>query len=171
MAKNKKRDGFQIDASNKGAAAIVTANRNKRGEIRGKTRKETKNIKAMCTHHVYGKKGKKHMTLISEQNGMKTCTCCGESFPSRLLKKEELKKIVGDMKMAVNQTKFFVEAADLGKDTEKYLGRMSIDLAHFKKTYKRVGKSLLRSEHIKNKKKKNKRNNVSSNQYGSWRSV
>lgn len=167
----KKNKGFQIDASNKGAAAIITANRNKRGEIRGKNSKETKNLKAMCTHHVYGKKGKKHMTLISEPNGMKTCTCCGESFPSRLFKKEELKKIVDDMKMAVNQTKFFVEAADLGKDTEKYLVRMSTDLAHFKKTYKRVGKTLIRSEHIKNKKKRNKNRGASSNQYGSWRSV
>ena len=47
--------------------------------IRGKSKKETKQLLAICPHHVYSKKGKLKPT-IDYDNGMCTCYLCGATF-------------------------------------------------------------------------------------------
>ena len=70
--------------------AKITDSLNKRGEIKGRNKKETKNLKAMCMHHKYTKKGKLRPEIINDGAGKCTCTMCTHSFSTEIKKKEKV---------------------------------------------------------------------------------
>ena len=133
--------------------AEVTNNLNKHGEIRGKSKNETKNLRALCPHHKINKKGKVKMTIVNDGNGTCTCLMCGRKFRTALYDKDEVKGHVEDVREVLDQARFMNVAADLGKETELYLAKLSVDVSHLPKTYKRIRKATERSDAIKNKKR------------------
>ena len=76
----------------------ITKSLNKKGEIRGRSKKETKKLKAMCTHNKYNKKGKLKAAVFNTGDGYCICELCGKRFPTKLFDDNELKGIVNDMK-------------------------------------------------------------------------
>lgn len=148
--------------------AAVTESLNKHGEIKAKNKKETKNLKAMCPHHKINKKGKIKPTVCNDGNGVCYCTMCGHKFSTHLYTNDESKKIIDKFTGMLDQARFMNEAADLGKETGNYLGRLSVDTSHFGKTYKKIKKAVERTEHVK-KKKRDRRNNNGGNSYGGWK--
>ena len=168
MGKNKKNK-FDVENIKGSIVGAVTNSLNKHGEIRGETKKETKNLKAMCPHHKITKKGKIKPTIFNDGQGTCTCEMCGAKFTTHLYNKEESDKIIGKMKGMLDQARFMNQAADTGKETQIYLAKLSVDVSHFGKTYGRIKKAVERTDSIK--KKKNKSNNhYNGSSYGSWKS-
>lgn len=165
MGKNKNNE-VNIKGS---IVATVTDSLNKHGEIRGSSKKETKNLKAMCPHHKITKKGKIKPTIYNDGQGTCTCEMCGAKFTTHLYSKEESNKVIGKMKMMLDQARFMNQAADTGKETGLYLAKLSVDLSHFGKTYGRMKKAVERTEDMKKRKNKS-RNNAGGSNYGSWKS-
>lgn len=153
--------------------ATVTNSLNKHGEIKGKDKKETKNLRAMCPHHKITKKGNIKATIINDGAGTCTCLMCGASWSTDLPDKDEVKKILKPVKELLDMSRFLAEAADLGKETKAYLAKVSVDMAHLPKTYNKITHVVKKSESIKNKKRKGNKNNNSydggSQRYGGWK--
>lgn len=167
---NRKNGGKQAgQKQQKDIAQIITNSLNKHGEIKGKNKKETKNLRAMCTHHKYTKKGKKKADIINEGNGNITCLMCSSKFNTHLADKNEIHKIVNKLLQYLNQCKFMAEAAGLGKGTINYLAELCVQVSHFEKVYCKTKHVVERAEHVKNKKKKNKNYGTGSEDLGSWR--
>lgn len=165
MAKDAK-----VNAKAKGSlVATVTNKLNKHGEIKGDNKKETKNLRAMCPHHKYNKKGKIKPTVYNDGNGTITCTMCNAKIPTHVLNSDELGKITGKFKTVLDQARYMAQASDLGNETQQFLARLSVDTAQFTKTYGKIRHVVERSENMKKKNKKNHNNASGSNNYGSWR--
>lgn len=162
-----KKKEIKIDGS---LVATVTNNLNKHGEIRGENKKQTKILRAACPHHKINKKGKIKPTVYNDGNGNCTCYLCGAKFGTKLYSKEETKEMCGKVKKILDQARFMNQAADLGKESGTYLAKLSVDLSALPKTYGKIKKAVERTEHIKNRKKKNRNgNNNSGSSYGAWR--
>lgn len=152
-----------------GIVATITNSLNKHGEIKGKSKKETKNLKLMCPHHKFNKKGKKKPTVYNDGNGTCVCTMCGARIPTHLYNNDETDKIQGKFKSVLDQARFMAESADLGKETSTFLARLSVDVGHFGKTYKKIRHVVQKSENMKKKKKDNTNRGNGSENYGGWR--
>lgn len=155
--------------SGKSTVQLITNSLNKHGEIRGESKKETKNLKAMCPHHKMTKKGKIKPTVYNDGNGTCTCEMCGHSFTTHLYGNDEVKKSVGEIVQLLDQSRYMAEAADLGKETKAYLAQTSVSMSHFPKTYKKIRKVIEKTENTKRKKNKNRNQRGGSESYGGWR--
>lgn len=149
-----------------GPVQMVTRAVNKKGELKGKNKKETKALKAICPHHRYNKKGKLKPTFFMNQDGTCICTMCGARFRTNFYNNDEIGQIVGDMKSVNEQAKFISVAAGLGEKTTEYFSQFGGLLSKYKKTYKKARNIASKQDQISNKKKK--KNRTGSSQYGSW---
>ena len=169
----KEKDKKAVKMSSKSAVVKITESLNKRGEIRGTNKKETKNLVAMCPHHKITKKGKKRSTLypVSDKKGVYICSMCGRKVVTHIYTKEEAHEAVNKTRTLLDQARFFVEAGELGNDTAGYLARLSVDIAHLPKTYNKIAKAVVKSDNIKKHKKKGKHGNggFTNEDLGSWR--
>lgn len=151
--------------------AKISTKLNKHGEIRGKNKKETQNLISMCPGNAINKKGKLKAKIHNDGNGTCTCEMCTRKFPSELYAKSKVKHMVKDFDALLHQARFMVVSADLGRETEEYLARLSVDIDHLPKVYGKIKHAVEKRESIRNKKKGNKRNNrgTGSESYGAWR--
>ena len=164
--------GKQIPmGKNQSIVKIITQSLNKHGEIKGRDKQETKNLKDMCMHHKLTKKGVLRPAIYNDGNGVCTCELCGKKFTTHLATKGEIKDVTANLMQYVDQAKYSTVAADLGKQTEGYLADLSIKVRQFKKVYSRVKKAINKKENTKKKKKKSRRGNngSDSDSFGSWR--
>lgn len=175
MSKEKdKRKNLDIFDKKDGRDDIVrqvTNSLTKHGKIKCKDAKKEKNLKNACMHHLYTKKGKLR-AAIEKTGDTCTCTACNHSFNTYLCQKKEVKEILEPTWALIDQAKYLSTAARLGKNAEKYLARLSIDLGNFPKTYEKITKIVSEKEKSKSKKKKGKNkkgfSGGSSSQLGSW---
>lgn len=157
-------------SNSKSITALISASLNKHGRIKGKTKKETKNLKASCLHHIITKKGKKRPKVANNGNGVCECYLCDKKFRTKLYDDSELKENLAAFSGMVEQAKFMAEAADLGEDTKKYLVETALDVSKFSKTYRKIRHVVEKTSNLKKKKKKNNGNNGGGSQnYGGWR--
>lgn len=163
MAKNKnKKKDVMLNVSD--VTAKITDSLNKKGKIKGKSKKETLILKGACEHHRLNGKGKARQRVYVT-NHVAHCKMCGASFRTDLYNDEELMKVLDNMKELNNQAKFMVKAIDGGKDLEHFFCSMGANLNLYKKFYKNVSKVVDKIDHSKKKKKKNYTN---SSEYGTW---
>ena len=158
MSKNK----FEVTKPVK----LVTEALNKKGALKGKSKKETKVLKALCPHHKYSKKGKLKPTIFNNGDGTCVCTMCGKKFPASLYNNENLGQIVGDMKTLNEQSKYMAVATGAGPATIDYYSQFGVMIGNYKKSYKKLRNVIAKQDSIKQKKKK--RAGTTSAQYGSW---
>lgn len=149
--------------------AQVTKSLNKHGEIRGKNKQQTKSLKAACPHHKITAKGKIKPTIVNRGDGTCYCSMCDHQFTTRLYNHDELEKITGNFRGVLDQARFMVTAADLGKETSEYLTRISVDTSMFKKTYGRIRKAVEKNNDVRGKKNKNRNRGGGSENYGGWK--
>lgn len=147
---------------------IVTQKRNKHGELKGANKKETKNLRAACPHHIITKKGKIRPQIRNNGNGTVTCTMCDHTFPTTLPQKNEVRDKIKGVTELLDQARYIGIAADLGKDTISYLTEVSVELSHLGKTITKAAHVVERREQV-GKKKKNKGDNSGSSSFGKWR--
>jgi hypothetical protein len=149
-----------------GPVQTVTRSINKRGELKGKDKKETKYLKAICPHHKYNKKGKLKPTIFNNNDGTCICTMCGQKFPTKLYDNDQLGQIVGDMKTLNEQAKYMAVATGSGGNGVDFFAQVGAVLAKYKKSYKKLRTIASKQSHVKEKKRK--KNSMGSNQYGTW---
>lgn len=140
----------------------------KNGELKGKNKRETKNLRTSCIHHKLNKKGKIRPTIVNEGNGVCTCKMCLHSFPSQLWGKEEVGKIVDQMIEVVDQMRYVAVAADLGEEYLAFLMRFSLYLSSIKKMYGKMANAVQKKEKINKGKNKGKDGGMSNKRLGSW---
>lgn len=153
----------------KNITAYLTDHLNKHGELRGANKEETRRLRDMCLHHKITKKGKTKPAVTNDGNGTCYCPMCGHKFSTHLWSEKEIKEKVAAVMNVLDQSKFMTVSADFGKEVEKYLVNLSVELGKLPKIYKKQRKVVEKRDHVKNKKKKKSYNNTSSSSYGSWR--
>jgi len=147
------------------ALLMVSRSTTKKGLLKGKNKKETKNLRAICPHHKITKNGNiKKMLEVS--NDYCICLMCGARFPASLFKNDEIEEIVGDMKELNNQAKFLATATNAGNQMNDYFAEMGARLRTYKKNVIKVRNVADRQQNVKKKNKK--RDSYGSSQYGKW---
>ena len=149
----------------------ITECMNKKGEIKGKSKKETKELRARCMHHRYTQRGKIRMAIKNNEDGYATCRLCKARFTTTPYAMEYVKKCIHKVQEIVNQMKFICIACNMGQDTQKYLEQLAILLSVLKKTYKKMLKVALKRDKIKNKQNSSKRrkNKEDAQTFGHWK--
>ena len=142
----------------------VTKSTNKKGNLKGKNKKETKMLKAICPHHRINKKGKVVPTIFNNGDYC-ICTLCGAKFRANFYSKEEVKEAVGAMKEMNNQAKFMSVATNAGENMCDYFGSFGAMIGTFSKNMKKITKVAQKQGAVKEKKKKH---DQGSSMYGSW---
>lgn len=139
---------------------------NKKGLIKGSSKKETKTLEGMCASHKINKKGKV-VPQIKAANGYCYSTMVrGVKFPANFYSKDDLKEEIKKMEMLNEQAKFMAVATNAGEDMVDYFASIGIMLKFYKKNYKRIKKVAEKQGAIKNKKKKGYGRTTDS--YGTW---
>ena len=153
----------------KNVIVMLSEHVNKRGELRGKDKKETKTLKSMCVHHRLNKKGKVK-PRIGVDNGRCTCEMCGHKFGTRILKHDDVRKIVKPLVELVDQSKYMTVAGDLGDEATNYFCKLAVELDKFPKAYGKVADAVQKKDSVKKKKNKNRKGHggSGSSSYGSW---
>lgn len=148
---------------------LKVTNSLKNGKIRGKSKKERKNLEAMCCHHKASKKKDKAKPMIvpTDDGKARICLMCGEIIPTKFYEKDEVKKMIAPTRQLLSQMKYITVAAGLGDDVQEYAVRMAVDMSHLAKAYKKAKSVVERTERVKKHKKKNRNSNEGT--IGSWR--
>lgn len=149
-----------------GPVGMVTNALNKKGTLKGKNKKETKQLKAICPHHKFNKKGKLKPTIFNNGDGTCTCEMCGARFPASFYKNNELDDVVGGMQTLNDQAKYMAVSLGAGNETIEYFSQAGGILGKYKKAYKKIRNVAEKQNSVK--KKKNKKGGYGSSQYGSW---
>lgn len=152
--------------NNLGSVRLISNSLGKKGRIRGKSKKETKQLLAICPHHVYSKKGKLKPT-IDYDNGTCTCYLCGATFSAAPYDNAEFNKKHDDMTEIIDQAKFMSVEIGGGAETNEFLSSYAAQHKKFKKVYGKIKDVAVKQSKIKKSKKK-KSNSGGSSRYGSW---
>ncbi len=163
----------KIKNSNKKSKALILISKadRKHGKIKGKNKKETKQLRLMCPHYKITKKGHVKATIIPapgvDENGHKYCVCeqCGATVRTKFLTDEDVAKVIGDAMDMFQQLKYMGTAVGSDK-TVDLAAQVCVLLKAGKKGYLRTRDIAKKSGNMK--KKKNKNNGRGSNFYGSW---
>lgn len=145
----------------------VTRSINKKGKLKGHSKKETKVLKGICPHHRLNKHGKVKPTIFSNDGEYCICTMCGYKFPAKFYTNGEIKNLVGEMKEMNNHNKFTSVATNSGDQMIDYFGQFGVMLESYAKNTKKLRNVAEKQGSVKNKKNR-KNNNSGSSQYGSW---
>lgn len=159
--KNKKK--FNLDGVD--IVKLVTDRSGKKGKFHG-TKKEKKVLKWICPHTKYRKKGRKAPFIVNDGKNYCRCLLCGQRFPAKFLKDNEVKKRIGDAQELTTQAAFVNQTIDGGEDMARELAETSLHLMGLEKSYKKLRNIGEKKDAIR-KKKKNKKNNYSQT-YGGW---
>jgi hypothetical protein len=142
---------------------------NKKGEIKGKNKKETKSLKGACPHHKYNKKMKMKPTIFRTGDDYAICEACGARFPVKVFEDEELNARVKSFEEMNNQAKYIAVAVGAGNEAADYFSKLGSIIKPFQKHYKKI-RTVAQKKNSINKKKNKKGNRIAggSAQYGSW---
>ena len=142
---------------------------NKKGEIKGKSKKETKALKGKCCHHKYNKKMKLKPTIFRTGDGYAVCEACGARFPIKVFEDDELNARIKSFEEMNNQAKYISVAAGAGNEMADYFSNVGVAIKPFKKAYKKIRTLAQKKQSINKKHKKgNKHFGGGSAQYGTW---
>lgn len=155
-------------ANNYKQVSKLTKCLNKKGELRGSNKKETKMLKGICVHHKYNKNGKLKSTLFNNGDEYCLCTMCGQKVLPKFYEKDEVKDNVKAMKEMTNQLKFMAVATNSGENMVNYFCECGAMLQSYKKNAMKLTTIAKKQGNVKNKKKNKNGGGSGSSQYGSW---
>lgn len=160
----KKMKTTHLDLGGKKLIEFHTSCLNKRGELKGKNKKETRIIRDTCMHHKIGRKGKLK-SRVDVQESQAHCTMCGHDFTAEPYSKEDRKKVIGEIREFADHTKFIAAAVGADENTLRHLAEFSVGIDNINKINKQCTKIVKKTDQISKKKKKNRE---TSSQLGSW---
>lgn len=162
MGKNKNR-GF-IDLSNVNPLELTTKHVNKKGEIKGKDKKETNLLKGACLHHTISKSGKKIKARLDVDGEYCTCRMCKEKMRKSFYTDNEINEVMVPAKQFVSQLKMMTAAIGADLPTQRRVVSIALGLNEAPKIYKKE-REIAEKQEKKGKKKKNKDRNTA---FGAW---
>lgn len=141
----------------------------KNGRLKGKTKAETKALKAACLHHK--QKGNGKIKPMIENDGQGRCYCegCEESFLAAPYDDKALNTAFDDFNEILQQAKFLSAALDAGDDTEQYLAKLNMMLVHFTKVYRKLREAAEKRDKIHKKSKGKTQKYGGSSTLGGWK--
>ena len=104
---------------------------NKKGKLKGKNKKETRGLKAICPHNRYNKKGKMRPTIVNNNDGTCTCALCGATFSTKIYKGDMLKDAIQPFKALNDQAKYMAAASGAGAKAIDYFAQTGAMLANY----------------------------------------
>lgn len=149
----------------------VTESLNKSGRIKGKNKKETKVLRAICGHHKINKKGKLKPQIYNNGTGECTCELCERTFRTKLFTDEMVNEIIDNAMELADQGEFIAISTDAGEEAVNAFAEFKVALINLGKAYRRVRQLAQKQDKIKNKNRRGKdgRNDKdSSAAYGGW---
>ena len=144
----------------------VSQNINKKGRLKGKTKKQTKMLKAKCVHARLNKEGKIRPTIHPVGKGVFECKICKARFHAKPASKEEIEEVISKLIDRINFAKYAAVAINADPKTVDYLANLNVGVKSFKKTYKKLTAIVKKRDTVSKKKRKGSRYNNS--EYGSW---
>lgn len=163
MAKKKQRNDYSIGDGS--IVAIITESLSKKGEIRGRSKKQTKVLRGACVHHVINRKGKVKARIWNDGKSVCTCTLCKFKFGTKLFDDKSLDAEVNAIQRLNNQAKFLATAAGADEETVRFFSEMGSKLMFYGKSYRKLRSVVEKRDSISKKKTKNK---TGSQNFGSW---
>lgn len=139
---------------------------NKKGKLKGSTKKETRKLTDACVHHKVNKKGKLVPSIKIRQN-MCHCTMCQAEFEGTVKPKKEAKEIIEQVKELINQDKYAATAIGAGEDAINYFSQLAVQLGSLEDVHNRLAK-ICRRKDEEEQRKKNKKNRNGSESFGDW---
>lgn len=146
---------------------IVSNSINGKGKIRG-NKKQKREVKAICNHYIYTRKGKLKPTIEPEGRGKCRCYICGDIVPMDLLQEGEIIKETKRVYDRVSQAAFMAQSLDAGKNVVAQITDTKNLLKKFPKTYTNLRKVAEKLDRTTKNKKKNKNHNGGSSSLGQW---
>lgn len=162
MAKNKKQ---KFSLAGVDIVRLVTDRSGKKGKFHG-TKKEKKVLEWICPHTKYRKKGKKAPFILNDGKNYCRCLLCGQRFPAKFLKSNEVQNRVNATQEVVTQAAFVNQSINGGDDMARELAETSLHLMNVGKNYKKLAQVAEKKDNL-NKKKKN-RNRSNNSSLGGW---
>ena len=139
---------------------------NKKGELKGSNKKETKSLRGGCVHHKYNKHGNPKATIFINDGSTCNCTLCKGSFPAVFYDNKSIHDIVDEMVELNNHNKYIAVASNAGEEVVEYFSMIGSMLAFYPKNSKKVRNVAQKQDNVKKKKKHH--NGGGSSAYGSW---
>lgn len=141
----------------------------KNGKLKGKNKKQTKMLKAICTHHKYNHKGRLVSKIFNNGDGTCHCRMCGATFTTKHAKnKKEINSNLKPFKNMLNQLKYTIVACGLGAKSLDYACNLAASVEQFPKVYGKAMAVAKKKDDLGNKNKKKNNSRGGSSQYGSW---
>ena len=164
MAKKQKhRNEYSIGDGS--IVAIITESLSNKGEIRGRSKKQTKVLKGACVHHVINKKGKIKARIHNDGKSVCTCLLCKFKFGTKLYEDKALDAEINGFQRLNNQAQFLAVAAGADEETVRFFSEMGSKTMFYAKSYRKLRSIVERQDSISKKKTKNK---TGSQNFGSW---
>ena len=138
----------------------------KKGKLKGRNKKETRLLKAACTHHIYVD-GELVAPIYTESNGTRVCELCGKVFSAQFYNKSELHQTIDPTIELSNQMKFMAVAVGASESDVDMITKGHVYLTKMPKIYKKLTKVAAVESRVGKKKKGKKA--FGTMQYGSWR--
>lgn len=146
----------------------TTKSLTKKGKIKGRNKKETRVLRAGCTHHRYNRSGSKiKATVRVAADGTIFCPMCKAEFSESIIGHNEAREIMAKAKEVLDQKTFMAVEANAGNEAIDYL----VNFKSFfnKNTYKmldKIDKVTVKKTGIQKKKKNYK--NYGAQSFGGW---
>lgn len=164
MAKNFRQNQRKLQS-----VQIATKYRTKKGRLKGDNKKQTKTLRLACPHHYYSKKGALKSATFAPNNDVLICEQCMKKIPAEQADNNEVKKLVKNIQGLIRQVQYANVEINGGEKVQKEANELMVRIDKFPKMYKRVFSivgSMTRKS--KNNKKRNKRKNGGTQQWGTW---
>lgn len=147
---------------------LISNKINKKGKIKGKDKKETKQFRALCAHHVITKKGKIKNKLVTYNKTNAICKLCNAIVPVTLMSPEEVEKTLETGRIMYDQSKYVAVKMGMRPETVDIICNGAVYWYKMKKIFPRICEIVNKTNalnHHKNKPNDNNRDKV----FGQWR--
>lgn len=171
MSNNKFNNKFNGNDKNynkkNNVISLITKHVTKSGKLKGKNKKETKWLKAICVHFIYNKKNKLKPMFFNDGQGECVCKLCARSFPAKIIDNQTVEEACKTVISYMDQAVAGAISIGASNNTIEDLAETKAKVNKFrKKGYNRIMKGVTATDRIKNKKKKNR--NSGNTVYGVW---
>lgn len=180
MGKNKKKTKVKSNKTKsliRASSALQQTSRavNKKGKLKGRNKQDTKRLKAICPHNRITKKNDIVETyrITEGKDGQPWCICtqCGAKFLAGYYETKEMKAIIKETKMVIENAKFLATAVNGEPKVIDKLASINSELDWVIKTSKKLTNIAKYQDDIKKNKKKNKNKGYGGGSLGHWGST
>ena len=155
-----------FDLNGVNPTAEVSKHLSKKGHLKG-SKKEIKNLRSICTHHVINRRGKTKPRIEGNGHG-KDCRCkvCRREFPTKFYTQQEYDKAYDGYRRIISQGQFVAVAVGANMDVQRQIASTALYIDKYGKLHRNLQN--VASKQAKGKNKKEKRYQRDGERIGRW---